>query len=171
MRKAGGWDTLENYARFLKLQHAARQPVEAWLGLNAHSRDRPPNQTGLIAQDLAQLGLAPLATDETFAIAGTRTGQEDDLALGVAWVLAGSSLGNLSIAGEIRRCGNAQWPTAFLSDPAMLEFWKRLRAKLENSASEARIDAASRAAIAVFDHFLTHTKRPATARTAAVAEA
>ncbi|MEO0463930.1 MAG: hypothetical protein AAF127_12420 [Pseudomonadota bacterium] len=82
----------------------------------------------------------------------------------MAWVLAGSSLGNRSILAEVRRTASdnceAGWPARFLSDAAMLAFWKDLRAQIERPASCAEARAASEAATAVFDHFLAIAARP-----------
>ena len=82
-------------------------------------------------------------------------------ALGVAWVLAGSSLGNRAILKEVQRITaddhSDSWPCAFLGDEAMLSFWKRLRQRIERPASSSEVEAASRAAAAVFDHFLATT--------------
>lgn len=161
MRREGGWSTLEEYARFLRLQHAARQPVEAWLETNAGAQLCPPPQTTLIALDLSELGLSPPVGGEEFAITGSDPTAREDETLGVAWVLAGSSLGNRSIASELGKSGHGDWPTRFLRDPAMIEFWKNLRSRLEREASAARIAAATRGAVAVFDHFLAHADRSA----------
>lgn len=117
------------------------------------------------------MGRTPPPAAEEFTLAGDGTGHEDDHALGVSWVLAGSSLGNRSIASELKHSGHGDWPSRFLLDPAMLTFWKDLRVKLECAASEARIGATSRAAIAVFDHFLAHASRPSAPSPARVAEA
>ena len=163
MRSVAGWSSLDDYARFLSLQYAARVPIEAWLDDNAPEDLRPPPQAPLIAQDLEAMG-RPLPSDkvrfETTDLQKQvvrRTKGEDktaiasaalelagrSAALGTAWVLAGSSLGNRAILGEVRRTANmkgwAQWPARFLGDEAMLVFWKRLRIELEDSAEMTRL--------------------------------
>lgn len=69
-------------------------------------------------------------------------------------MLAGSSLGNRAILAEIRRKAArkawAPWPSRFLSDEAMLQFWKALRPELENSADVETIEVAIKAADLVF---------------------
>ena len=162
MRAAAGWTSRGDYIRFLNLQYAARIPVERWLSNYAPAKHVPPAQTPLIAQDLRQLGSAPLSQHD--AADFTLHANSEGAALGVAWVLAGSALGNRSILKEVRRMSpdvNAAsptaWPTAFLSDPAMLAFWGELRRRIENPADIAEMDASTEAATAVFEHFLAHT--------------
>lgn len=155
MQAASGWQTLADYARFLSLQHAARAPVEAWLDAHAPAELRPPAQTPLIARDLAALGKALPRPAATFAIEEDSEGE----ALGAAWVLAGSSLGNKAILKQMRRASAAHgggWPAAFLGDEAMLVFWQGLRPRLESPASAAQASAAASAAEAVFAHFIAH---------------
>ncbi|MEM7779259.1 MAG: biliverdin-producing heme oxygenase [Pseudomonadota bacterium] len=155
MRDQGGWEQADDYARFLQLQHAARVPVEAWLEAHAPVDLRPPRQTGLIANDLTELGANLPSSDADFAMDDA----DDATFLGAAWVLAGSSLGNRSILAELKKRGEpaAHWPHAFLGDDAMLAFWKRLRARIEQPVPNDNRDAAGRGARAVFDHFITHT--------------
>ncbi|EAQ28961.1 hypothetical protein NAP1_15218 [Erythrobacter sp. NAP1] len=157
MHEVAGWKSRADYARFLSLQYAARRPVEAWLDHHAPIECLAPAQTPRIAEDLAALGhdLPPPAT--SFAISSS----QDDAslaasALGAAWVLAGSSLGNRAILGEMRKSGSdaASWPHAFLGDEDMLTFWKSLRRQIERPADLAEVQAASAAAKSVFDHFL-----------------
>jgi heme oxygenase (biliverdin-IX-beta and delta-forming) len=164
MQAASGWQNLGDYARFLALQHAARAPVEAWLERRAPASLRPPPQTPLIARDLAALGepLPPPSPD--FAMTPCNRGE----ALGAAWVLAGSALGNRSILKQVRRAsaaaspligaGEQAWPSAFLADGAMLAFWNDLRGQIERPAIPEEAAAASRAASAVFDHFIAHAQ-------------
>ncbi len=171
MRAASGWSTLEDYAHFLSLQYAARVPVEAWLEASAPDDLCPPPQSTLIAEDLDQLGCKlpkPHARFEPKGVAHTGARRDDETArceaLGAAWVLAGSALGNRSILAEVRRTAQANgakdWPTRFLGDPAMLEFWKRLRIELENGAEMEAVEVASLAASHVFEHFIEHAQAP-----------
>ncbi|MEM8725313.1 MAG: biliverdin-producing heme oxygenase [Pseudomonadota bacterium] len=152
MRAASGWTSLEDYAQFLTLQHAARAPVERWLADNAPEDLSPPPQCPMIARDLEALGLDLPAASDPFDLPDRA--QNESRALGAAWVLAGSSLGNLSILKELRRAGHDDWPHAFLGDDAMLTYWQDLRRRIERPADVAEVEAASQAATAVFDHFL-----------------
>lgn len=155
MQAASGWHSLADYTRFLSLQHAARAPIEAWLETHAPAGLRPPVQTRLIARDLAALGQSLPAPAPRFAMDEA----SGSAALGAAWVLAGSALGNKAILKQMRRASAAHvggWPAAFLGDEAMLIFWQGLRARLEQPASAAQAAAAASAAEAVFAHFIAH---------------
>ena len=165
MREAAGWTTRDDYTRFLSLQYAARLPVEAWLEANAPNDLRPPAQSALIAKDLGELDEDLPETAAQFAIPTQPNASESSdhaRALGAAWVLAGSSLGNRSILGEVRRTaqdnGAADWPTTFLGDPSMLEFWKGLRKQIEVGAETETVELASQAADADFQHFIDHAQ-------------
>lgn len=152
MQAAAGWHSRADYARFLALQHAARAPVEAWLAAHAPAALHPPPQTPLIAADLAALGAAvpPPAPAPRIAALGREAGA----VLGVAWVLAGSALGNRTIARAVTRIGGGAWPVAFLGDGAMLAFWQALRARIERPCGPREAERAAAAAEAVFAHFL-----------------
>jgi heme oxygenase (biliverdin-IX-beta and delta-forming) len=161
MQAASGWRNLADYARFLALQHAARVPVEHWLACHAPWELRPPVQTPLIEKDLAALGIELPAPAPPLRLAGSTKGQ----AIGTAWVLAGSALGNRSILKQMRRASAATsaagdpWPSAFLGDEAMLAFWQGLRGLIEQPASADEADAAAKAASTVFAHFTAHASQ------------
>lgn len=150
MQAASGWQTRSDYCRFLALQHAARAPLEAWLAAHAPPALCPPVQTSLIAIDLARLGVSTPAPAPLFTLGRTGPGS----ALGTAWVLAGSALGNKAIAKQVARIGGGTWPVAFLGDDAMMAFWQGLRARIEAPADPAEAEGATHAAEAVFVHFL-----------------
>lgn len=150
MQAASGWQTREDYARFLSLQHAARAPLESWLAAHAPAELVPPQQTGLIARDLAQLDVPVPPPAPLFTIGRPGPGA----ALGIAWVLAGSALGNKAIAKQVARIGSGTWPTAFLGDEGAMAFWQALRARIDSPAIPAEAAGATRAAEAVFAHFL-----------------
>lgn len=152
MRAASGWSSRRDYARFLMLQYAARAPIEEWLATHAPSDLSPPAQCPQIARDLYAMEQPIPPASGAFRLAGE--GCEESHALGAAWVLAGSSLGNLSILKDLRKAGHKDWPHAFLGDEAMLTFWQSLRRRIERPADIAEVEAASAAATAVFDHFL-----------------
>jgi len=162
MRSVAGWSDLSQYSRFLSLQYAARQSVEDWLSEHAEPGLLPPPQIQLIARDLAALD-APIPEAAQFAFSETRPAAVG----GIAWALAGSSLGNRAILKDIRRAagGASIWPETFLADPAMPAFWADLRRRIEGPASPHEAEAARAAAAALFDHFttavLSHTPREA----------
>lgn len=157
-RAAHGWHTRADYARFLTMQHAARAPVEAWLAAHAPVELQPPAQTPLIAEDLARLDMALPAASPLFTLGRAGAGH----VLGVAWVLAGSALGNHAIARQVARIGGGAWPTRFLGDATMMRFWQGLRPRIERPAKAAEAAGASTAAAAVFRHFLAATSDSAT---------
>lgn len=150
MQTASGWRTREDYTRFLALQHAARAPLEHWLAAHAPADLAPPPQTPLIARDLARLGMPVPPPAPLFTIGRPGPGA----ALGIAWVLAGSALGNKAIAKQVARIGGDAWPTAFLGDDRAMAFWQDLRARIERPAAAREAAGATRAAEAVFAHFL-----------------
>ncbi|MEM1052529.1 MAG: biliverdin-producing heme oxygenase [Pseudomonadota bacterium] len=152
MRPASDWSSRDDYARFLSTQYAARGAVEHWLSVNAPKDLFPPEQTPLLERDLAALG--SVIEEKPGKLALTYEGEAT--AIGVAWVLAGSSLGNRAMLHEMQRTlpEGTQWPHEFLSSRAMTEFWKALRARVEVPVSEEEAGEATRAATCVFEHFL-----------------
>lgn len=167
MRKTVGWSNKADYTRFLRLQHAARAPIEEWLENHAPSALRPPTQCDLIAEDLQDLG--ELLLEESaitipspslpFQIAEMSCAiSREAQALGAAWTLAGSALGNQTILKQInanaRRKDETPWPSRFLGDRTMLTFWNTMRRQIERPACNDEVAYASQAAIKVFDHFI-----------------
>lgn len=133
-------------AEFLRIQLAAREPIERWVARHCPPAYAPPPQSHLIRADLALLGHAP-------ADHGGEIVLPVDAAPGVAWALGGSSLGNRAMLADLRKRG-ASVPTAFLSDPAMPAFFARLRPLIERPVSDpAALDAAVAGARAVFVRF------------------
>lgn len=163
MRSASGWSSLADYSRFLTLQYTARKPVEAWLSRHASAEFLPPEQCHLIAGDLEASGNTVPGDTASFTLPAPDS--QGRAALGVAWVLAGSSLGNRAILKEVVRISAqgqaAAWPHAFLADEAMLSFWNHLRPQIERPSDRAEVEIASLAAAAVFDHFITTTQTQA----------
>ena len=154
MQAASGWQTRADYARFLALQHAARVPLETWLAEHAPGDLVPPPQTPLLARDLAALGVGLPPPSPVLDPGLTPSRPAPGEALGAAWVLAGSALGNRAIAKQVARIGAGTWPSAFLADDAMMAFWQGLRARIEGPAQPAEAEGAAAAAAAVFAHFL-----------------
>lgn len=151
MQAASGWQTRADYARFLALQHAARAPIEAWLAAHAPAGLNPPLQTALLERDLAELEAPVPQPAPLFTLGRCEAGH----ALGTAWVLAGSALGNKAIARQVARIGGGAWPVAFLGDDAMMAFWQGLRSRIETPARPGEAAGATCAAEAVFAHFLS----------------
>lgn len=136
-----------DYARFLQVQYAARLPIEGWTGTAVPAPVRPPIQTPLIAADLAAVGHDPSPRTGPAFSAPTAG------AIGVAWALAGSSLGNRAMLADLRK-RDASVPVAFLSDDAMPAFFARLRPRLQDQFADTDMrDAAIDAARAVFAAF------------------
>lgn len=140
----------KNYAAFLQIQYAAREPIEAWADRHIEADIRPPSQCGLLQADLAALGMK---VDETgFPFTAVRS---DGASLGIAWALGGSSLGNRMMLSQIAGRVTANWPVAFLSDPKMQSYWKQLRPLLDQLFPCDVEQGAVTAARSVFTHFLT----------------
>jgi heme oxygenase len=135
-----------DYAHFLRIQHTARAPIEAWGQATLPQEMLPPSQLALIEADLADLGESAGAPSRPF-IANA------DGALGIAWALAGSSLGNRAMLADLRKRGGAALPTRFLGDGAMPAFFASLRPQLEQPIGDAVIAGAVAGAHAVFARF------------------
>lgn len=136
-----------NYIDFLSFQLAARRPVEAWLGAHCPVAIRPPRTVPLIERDLRALDVAA-------ATQSLQCNLDDDSdPLGVAWVLAGSSMGNRAMLAAMAKSGVSDLPVAFLSDPDMPRFWQEMRPLLERPANEAEAAPAVASANAVFTMF------------------
>lgn len=137
----------DDYARFLLTQYQARKPIEEWVARNLPSDEAPPIQTPLVAQDLAELGMAVPAATGRFAMpAGAAP-------IGLRWALAGSSLGNRAMLVQRRKAG-LDGPDSFLADDAMPSYFRALRPVLERDVDEGYAGAAVVAASAVFTCFL-----------------
>ena len=135
------------YGRFLRVQLAARAPVEAWLAGHASPDLVPPPMASLLVDDLSSLGLPFSLASAPFALPDSAD------PLGAAWALAGSHLGNRAMLAQLGDDARSM-PTAFLSDLTMAHFWRGLLPRLAEKASTAvagpMVDAAER----VFAHFL-----------------
>lgn len=136
----------EGYAVFLLTQYRSRAPIERWIAVALPPQDAPPAQAPLIARDLAELGVA-LPDTGAFTLAA------DADPIGLVWALAGSSLGNRSMLRQRQKIG-AYGPENFLSDPAMTEFFTRLRARIERPAAPEAARSAVAGAQAVFAAFI-----------------
>lgn len=103
-------------------------------------------QSTLIAADLAVLDAAPPVPE------GFLRFKTSDEALGAAWVVAGSSLGNKAILNRRRKIGLVT-ADSFLSDDALPSYFRRLLAVIERPASAERLNEAINGAIAAFAEF------------------
>ena len=138
--------TTADYTTFLRIQYEARAPIERWC--ERHLNDAvPPAQTPLIADDLAELGAQAPATRGRFRLPA---GADPD---GLRWALAGSVMGNRAMLVQMRKRGLSHLPDRFLSDEAMLAFWKELRPGLERPVEPNRAASCVAAAEAVFERF------------------
>lgn len=140
-----------DYPAFLSFQHAARQPVEAWFAAQPAIL-QPPPQISLISADLDELGQPIPEPGPRFLP------QDPGEAIGIAWVLAGSSLGNKVILKR-RNAFDGGRATRFLADPAMPGFWSSLRTRLQRPADAEACELAIEGAQRAFDHFLAVSSR------------
>lgn len=133
--------------RFLGIHLAARAGIEDWLERNALPGWIPPAQTGLIAQDLLALGGLPTA----FPAPRFDPGATADW-LGVAYVIAGSHLGNRLLLAQ---AGVALPDHArrFLAGNAMQDYWRRLRSLLSGMPGPDGGVSSVKGAQATFGHF------------------
>jgi heme oxygenase len=134
-----------SYAAFLAMQYRARRGIESWLGL--HLPDTaPPKQCALIAEDLASLGETVPEDVPGFEL------EQDDDPFGLCWVLAGSALGNRAMLVQLQRA-EPELPVRFLSDPAMMEYWRSLLPRLRQPHAPVADAGTLRAARTTFAHF------------------
>lgn len=146
--KVSGLDLSDraDYARFLRFHAVARAGVEQWLAENAPRGMAPPAQTPLIREDLTALGERAPASAPAFGDVPP-TGW-----LGVAYVVAGSHLGNRVLAERIAAEPAAR-ASRFLRGEAMSAYWKDLRSLLGETASKADATNVLAGARATFGHF------------------
>ena len=139
------------YASFLRAQGEVRTVLDNAftfhppLGLPA-----PPRQTMLIEADLDELNAPGLTCGPAVSFAN---GYE---ALGAAWVVSGSSLGNRAMLAQRRRSGLDR-AHAFFSDPAMPEYFKRVASALETPFTDPeceQICKGAHLAFGLFEHNL-----------------
>lgn len=133
--------------RFLGIHLAARAGIEGWLERNALPGWVPPVQTTPIAQDLMALGGLPSA----FPAPRFDPGAAADWR-GVAYVIAGSHLGNRLLLAQ---AGAALPDDArrFLAGNAMQDYWRRLRSLLAGMPGPDGGESAISGAKATFGHF------------------
>ena len=146
------------YAEFLRIQYAARRPIETWATMFQPPQLRPPAVADLIAQDLAAL-------QETLPLADPFSFPDGADPLGLAWAIGGSALGNRAMLTRVRGAGIST-ETRFMADRRMAQYFTGLLPELDQPASLDRLAAAVRAADAVFATFLHAAGKPALDRAA-----
>lgn len=135
------------YALFLAAQYSARHAIEVAFGqVSPAGIAAPPPQCALLAEDLRSLGFKPLCKAAPL--------QFDDAneALGAAWVVSGSSMGNRAILARRHKLG-LSGPERFLSDPGMPAYFRQLVPLLETTASASRLTSAISGAEKTFGLF------------------
>ena len=134
-----------NLQDFLMVQYRARLPLERWLASNCASP--PPAQTPLLAAALEASGVQP---SEAANVAWNGHRLE---AVGLAWLLAGSSLGNRAILAQRKKAG-LRGGESFLADEAMIAYWTELKTDLERHHDDLAAHHALTGARRGFAHFL-----------------
>lgn len=97
----------------------------------------------MLQTDLHELGVEPEEGDESLDL------PDGYAALGAAWVLAGSSMGNRAMLARRRKYG-IQGPERFLSDSAMPAYFRDLLEVLGNAHTPAALRQAIKGARATF---------------------
>ena len=136
----------DTYAAFLACQLAARAPIEAWARTECPEALVPPPVTALLIEDLHDLGRPFSHRPRGFDLPAGAD------ALGLAWVIAGSHLGNRFMLKRMQDAGSTL-PHRFLSDPAMPAYWQSIRPQLEMTCTAAAAQPAIDAAVCTFTHF------------------
>ena len=138
----------KDYAAFLGAQYTARSIVERALARRSPPRiGPPPSQLAALEADLEDLGTSPKPGEMTLDL------RNEYEALGAAWVLAGSSMGNRTILAQRRRAGltNAH---RFLGDAEMPCYFKQLLRAMNSASGQPMVEGAicgARNAFAVFE--------------------
>lgn len=135
------------YASFLSAQFAARCAVERALAMQPPmGLAAPPSQIAALSQDLADLGIRPERLSKEFTL------DTPAAALGAAWVLAGSSLGNKAMLVQRGKMAS-EGPERFLSDASLARYFGGLIHVLDRPHSQADILEAIAGALATFAVF------------------
>ncbi|MBL8553588.1 MAG: biliverdin-producing heme oxygenase [Phenylobacterium sp.] len=139
----------ELVARFHALHTAAEQALAPFLvgvdGLDFDARRR----SGRLAGDLADLGAAPREPSAPIVVGGVGE------ALGLMYVLEGSTLGGRVIRKQVESCGGDMHGLSFL-DPYGAEVGDRWRAFLGVIEAEADVAGLVAGAVAGFAHSERH---------------
>lgn len=139
-------DDPRHYAAFLTRQYRARLPIEQWVAAHCPDDLAPPPMTALIAADMHVCEKALPIDLQAFAL------PEGAEAIGLAWAIAGSHLGNRMMLKQLRDA-SSELPTHFLADETMAAHWRMLRPRLDAAVSLDQAQGPIAAAQAVFSHF------------------
>ncbi|MBY6127805.1 biliverdin-producing heme oxygenase [Qipengyuania aquimaris] len=136
-----------DYSIFLKAQYSARAAMErAFAHTPPADIQAPPAQTPHLARDIASLG-------RVLPVSAEAPRFDNPLeALGAAWVIAGSSLGNRTLLARRRKAGLSGADT-FLSDPSMPDYFRSLLAVIEAADPSSSLEPATRGALTCFALF------------------
>lgn len=143
---------VDDYRRFLSMQLAARRPVEAWLADRNAPCGPPPSLVPLIEADLRSLGGAVASSPVAFD-----PPPEADV-IGAYWAIAGSSMGNRAMQVRLSRV-SPDFPAEFLSDPATVRYWQKLKPLIEAPCEESEAQHAIACARAVFATFVAAAEK------------
>lgn len=156
-RVVGPMTSASAYARYVLGLYAFRAPVEAALGAHdwggyGFGAWRPTPIAAALQHDLADLGLRPLSSPSVPAILSAPTLSGRDGALGILYVLEGSSLGARLIYRDALKLGfSAQRGARHLEAQARgLETWRGFLALLD-AAQDLDLAEAVLAANATFE--------------------
>ncbi|MFC4293505.1 biliverdin-producing heme oxygenase [Novosphingobium tardum] len=135
-----------SYAAFLRFHARARTGVERWLDAVAPEGSAPPSQVALIASDLGALDAGTLPSGPDFAPSPAADW------LGVAYVVAGSHLGNRFLLAGAENAIPAG-ARRFLGGETMNPYWKALQQPLGAKATAVDARGIVAGALAAFAHF------------------
>ena len=106
----------------------------------------PPSQVDLLLGDLREYGIEPQPIEQSLALTSSAE------ALGAAWVLAGSSLGNRAILSRRRKAG-LQGPERFLSDTQLASYFSEVLRILDAEHDDWEVREAISGALKTFTIF------------------
>jgi len=145
----------EDYAVFLASHWLAYSALEPVFAADLPAEARPPVMTGLLAEDLAALDLAP--PDRA------RPVFRGD-ALGAAYVVGGSHFGKRVLSRRHAASTDPQVRVAgsYLASPALSEYWPALQDAVEKAAPDGleRLIAGADAGFALFADCLALVQTP-----------
>ncbi|MBX7514387.1 hypothetical protein K3179_07455 [Qipengyuania sp. GH38] len=130
-----------SFARFLKIQYASRECLDAGFAeQELGPLGAPPSQLELLDRDLASLGHEPMHAH------GGASFHSPAAALGAAWVVSGSSMGNRAMLSQRRKHG-LDHANAFLADSRMPTYFRTLlpllAGQFDSTEQDQMIDGAT----------------------------
>ena len=106
----------------------------------------PPSQLDLLISDLGDFGFEPQPSEQSLSLTSSAE------ALGAAWVLAGSSLGNRAMLSRRRKAG-LQGAERFLSDTRLASYFSELLRALDAEHEDREVREAISGALKTFTIF------------------